>query len=142
MCVHAMAGLGVDKAPSGAFTPGQEGSARQALFNRISKSYDEVRCCMLLSDDHHRNQVHIGPSYCSQLNNQLSFGQHWVWKRMAVKWSGAKPGQQVLDVCCGSGDLSFLLAKAVGLRGQVSKSCHYLLHCSPRLARVSCVLAS
>lgn len=74
--------------------PGQESEKRQVLFNNIAPIYDE-------------------------LNNKLSFGQHWVWKRMAVKWSGARPGQRVLDVCCGSGDLSFLLAQAVGPQGQV-----------------------
>jgi demethylmenaquinone methyltransferase/2-methoxy-6-polyprenyl-1,4-benzoquinol methylase len=57
-----------------------------------------------------------------QLNNTLSFGQHWVWKKMAVKWSGAKTGQRVLDLCCGSGDLALLLAAAVGPKGQVSVS--------------------
>lgn len=54
-----------------------------------------------------------------QLNSQLSLGQHWIWKRMAVKWAAAGPGDRVLDVCCGTGDLSYLLAKAVGLNGQV-----------------------
>jgi demethylphylloquinol methyltransferase len=38
---------------------------------------------------------------------------------MAVSWSGAKPGDLVLDVCCGSGDLTQLLARAVGDRGTV-----------------------
>lgn len=38
---------------------------------------------------------------------------------MTVKWSGAKAGHRVLDVCCGSGDLAFELAQAVGPSGQV-----------------------
>ena len=38
---------------------------------------------------------------------------------MAVKWCGASTGQYVLDVCCGSGDLAFRLAEAVGPAGQV-----------------------
>ncbi len=53
-----------------------------------------------------------------RLNDLLSLGQHRVWKRMAVKWSGAAAGNTVLDVCCGSGDLAFLLAEAVGPSGQ------------------------
>ena len=57
----------------------------------------------------------------SQLNNTLSLGQHRVWKRMAVKWSGAKAGDAALDICCGSGDLAFLLSEAVGPSGQVLK---------------------
>jgi len=78
----------------GAFTPGQEAEARRGIFNRISTKYDD-------------------------LNNLLSFGQHWVWKRMAVQWSRARAGQRALDVCCGSGDLAFMLAQAVGPTGSV-----------------------
>jgi tRNA A58 N-methylase Trm61 len=55
-----------------------------------------------------------------QLNDRLSLGQHRVWKRMAVKWCGAAPGQRALDVCCGSGDLALLLAAAVGKGGSVT----------------------
>jgi len=55
----------------------------------------------------------------SQLNDVLSLGLHRVWKRAAVKWSGAVRGHTALDVCCGSGDLAFLLAEAVGADGQV-----------------------
>jgi hypothetical protein len=39
---------------------------------------------------------------------------------MAVKWTEAKAGDAALDVCCGSGDLAFLLAAAVGRSGTVS----------------------
>ncbi|KAI8464320.1 MAG: ubiE/COQ5 methyltransferase family-domain-containing protein [Monoraphidium minutum] len=80
--------------PRGAFEPGQESAARQQLFNRIAPVYDE-------------------------LNERLSFGQHRVWKRMAVRWARAAPGGTALDVCCGSGDLAFELAAAVGPAGQV-----------------------
>lgn len=38
---------------------------------------------------------------------------------MAVKWTEAKAGDAVLDVCCGSGDLAFLLAAAAGPSGKV-----------------------
>lgn len=54
-----------------------------------------------------------------QLNDLLSLGLHRVWKRAAVKWSGAAPGHAALDVCCGSGDLAFRLAAAVGKEGRV-----------------------
>ena len=53
-----------------------------------------------------------------QMNDVLSLGQHRVWKRMAVKWSRARAGQRALDVCCGSGDIAFLLAQAVGPSGE------------------------
>lgn len=38
---------------------------------------------------------------------------------MAVSWSGAKAGDTVLDLCCGSGDLAFLLSDKVGSNGKV-----------------------
>ncbi|MEM7595468.1 MAG: bifunctional demethylmenaquinone methyltransferase/2-methoxy-6-polyprenyl-1,4-benzoquinol methylase UbiE [Cyanobacteria bacterium P01_A01_bin.83] len=61
----------------------------------------------------------IAPIY-DRLNDRLSFGQHKIWKLMAVKWSEAKPGDHALDVCCGSGDLALLLAKRVGKVGKVT----------------------
>jgi demethylphylloquinol methyltransferase len=61
----------------------------------------------------------IAPVY-DRLNDRLSFGQHRIWKLMAVKWSEAKLGDRALDVCCGSGDLALLLAKQVGASGQVT----------------------
>lgn len=60
----------------------------------------------------------IAPVY-DQLNDGLSLGQHRVWKKMAVGWSGAKLGDTALDLCCGSGDLALLLAQQVGASGQV-----------------------
>ncbi|GKV14546.1 hypothetical protein SLEP1_g25403 [Rubroshorea leprosula] len=68
---------------------------RQALFSRIAPVYDN-------------------------LNDLLSLGQHRIWKRMAVSWSGAKKGDSVLDLCCGSGDLAFLLSEKVGTNGKVT----------------------
>lgn len=60
----------------------------------------------------------IAPVY-DQLNDWLSLGQHHVWKEMTAKWSAAKPGDTSVDLCCGSGDLSFRLARRVGRNGQV-----------------------
>lgn len=36
-----------------------------------------------------------------------------------MSWSGAKRGDRVLDLCCGSGDLAFLLSQRVGDEGEV-----------------------
>lgn len=60
----------------------------------------------------------IAPVY-DQLNDWLSLGQHRIWKEMAVKWSEAQLGDTCLDLCCGSGDLCFRLARRVGGIGQV-----------------------
>lgn len=55
----------------------------------------------------------IAPAY--DLNNSLhSFGRDKAWRRRAVKLSGMKSGEEVLDVACGTGPLSeaFLAAGA------------------------------
>jgi ubiquinone/menaquinone biosynthesis methyltransferase len=61
---------------------------------------------------------HIAPVY-DDLNERLSLGLHRVWKRMAVRWSGAQRGDVCLDLCCGSGDLALMLARQVGPEGSV-----------------------
>ena len=48
------------------------------------------------------------------MNDVMSAGLHRSWKRFAVSVSGVKPGDKVLDIAGGSGDLSTLFAKAVG----------------------------
>lgn len=68
---------------------------RQELFGRIAPVYDN-------------------------LNDLLSLGQHRIWKRMTVSWTGAKMGDCALDLCCGSGDLAFLLSEKVGSNGKVT----------------------
>jgi len=60
----------------------------------------------------------IAPVY-DDLNDQMSFGLHRVWKKMAVDWVQSTPGDRVLDLCCGTGDLAFLLARRVGSSGKV-----------------------
>ncbi len=53
------------------------------------------------------------------MNDLMSFGVHRLWKRFAVSQSGLRPGDQVLDVAGGSGDLSRRFAKQVGCSGKV-----------------------
>jgi len=60
----------------------------------------------------------IAPSY--DLNNRLhSMGRDQAWRRAAVKIADVKPGDVVLDVACGTGDLSmaFAEAKPAAVRG-------------------------
>ena len=54
----------------------------------------------------------IAPRY-DQLNDLLSLGLHRLWKRQALAWLRPKPGQQLLDLCCGTGDLALILATKV-----------------------------
>jgi ubiquinone/menaquinone biosynthesis methyltransferase len=60
----------------------------------------------------------IAPSY-DRLNDLLSLGLHRLWKRQAVAWLQPRPGQRLLDLCCGTGDLALLLAQQVRPGGLV-----------------------
>ena len=53
------------------------------------------------------------------MNDVMSAGLHRVWKHYTVNTAGIRPGQRVLDIAGGSGDLSRLFAKKVGSSGQV-----------------------
>jgi demethylmenaquinone methyltransferase/2-methoxy-6-polyprenyl-1,4-benzoquinol methylase len=66
----------------------------RAMFASIARRYD------------HGNQV-------------LSLGLHHRWRKAAVRLSGAKPGDRVLDCATGTGDLAFEFQRAVGRLGQV-----------------------
>lgn len=68
------------------YDPGQQRAEKvQALFAAIARRYD-------------------------RLNDLQSFGLHRCWKRRMVRLSAAGPGTRALDVCCGTGDIAFLLA--------------------------------
>ncbi len=73
--------------------PGDPASVRQ-LFEQIAPSYD-------------------------RLNDTLSLGLHRLWKRQALAYLAPRPGQRLLDLCCGTGDLALLLAAKVRPGGEV-----------------------
>ena len=53
------------------------------------------------------------------MNDLMSFGIHRLWKRFAINMAALKPGQQVLDLAGGTGDLTRLMAPAVGPSGHI-----------------------
>lgn len=53
----------------------------------------------------------IAPHY-DFINDLQSLGLHRRWKRRLVRLARLQPGEQALDVCCGTGDLAFALAQA------------------------------
>ena len=65
------------------------------LFNRISYNYDF-------------------------LNNLLSFGLHRFWKIKLVELLKPIDGENWADLCCGTGDLAFLIFKKVKPNGTVT----------------------
>lgn len=53
------------------------------------------------------------------MNDLMSMGVHRIWKRFAIDLAGVRPGERVLDVAGGTGDLTREFAKAAGAKGQV-----------------------
>ncbi len=53
------------------------------------------------------------------MNDLMSFGIHRLWKRFAMGLLNVRPGQSILDLAGGTGDLARLLAPAVGSGGKV-----------------------
>lgn len=53
------------------------------------------------------------------MNDLMSLGVHRLWKRFAVESSRVRPGDVVLDLAGGSGDLTRLLLPKVGKKGHV-----------------------
>jgi demethylmenaquinone methyltransferase / 2-methoxy-6-polyprenyl-1,4-benzoquinol methylase len=69
------------------YAPGEQRAAKvNDLFARIARRYDF-------------------------LNDLQSFGLHRSWKRRVVKLASVHAGERALDLCCGTGDLSFALAQ-------------------------------
>ena len=64
------------------------------IFNNISTDYDKM-------------------------NAIISFKQHDIWRDKTMKKMGNLSGMTVLDLCCGTGDWTFDLSKAVGKSGKV-----------------------
>lgn len=69
------------------YAPGEQRAAKvNDLFARIARRYD-------------------------LLNDLQSFGLHRIWKRRVADLANAGPGSRALDLCCGTGDISFALAQ-------------------------------
>ncbi len=60
----------------------------------------------------------VAPSY-DVMNDLMSAGMHRLWKRFTVDLANVQPGERVLDVASGSGDLAAAFAELVGASGQV-----------------------
>lgn len=53
------------------------------------------------------------------MNDVMSLGIHRLWKKHTIDLSGIRPGNKVLDLAGGTGDLTKAFAKKVGQTGQV-----------------------
>lgn len=72
-----------------------QGNTIQKMFDSIAKRYDS-------------------------LNSLLSWGLDARWRKALVKGLGDIRGKQGIDICCGTGKLTSLLAKAVGETGSMT----------------------
>ncbi len=66
----------------------------QAMFNRIARPYD-------------------------LMNRAMTVGLDRKWRALAADTTGVGAGASVVDVCCGTADLSLELARRVGPSGEV-----------------------
>jgi len=53
------------------------------------------------------------------MNDLMSLGMHRAWKAYAIKLSGVRPGQHILDVAGGSGDMTARFVHRLQGQGQV-----------------------
>jgi len=53
------------------------------------------------------------------MNDLMSGGVHRLWKRYTIELSAARPGQTILDIAGGTGDLAARFSRLVGPEGQV-----------------------
>jgi demethylmenaquinone methyltransferase/2-methoxy-6-polyprenyl-1,4-benzoquinol methylase len=53
------------------------------------------------------------------MNTLLSFGIHYIWKKIAVKQIRLHSAERVIDICGGTGDLAVLAARTTGSAGRV-----------------------
>jgi demethylmenaquinone methyltransferase / 2-methoxy-6-polyprenyl-1,4-benzoquinol methylase len=72
-----------------------------------------------LSEEVERMFTGIARRY-DRANDVLSFGVHRRWRKTAVRLSGAKPGDDILDLATGTGDLAFAFRRKVGTSGVVA----------------------
>ncbi|MBK1671768.1 bifunctional demethylmenaquinone methyltransferase/2-methoxy-6-polyprenyl-1,4-benzoquinol methylase [Ectothiorhodospira shaposhnikovii] len=53
------------------------------------------------------------------MNDLMSMGIHRIWKRFTIEVAAARPGQKILDLAGGTGDLTSRFSRIVGPTGRV-----------------------
>ena len=59
----------------------------------------------------------VAPKY-DLMNDMMSLGIHRLWKDAMMDWLAPRPGQHLLDVAGGTGDLAFRFPLARGARAR------------------------
>ena len=66
------------------------------------------------------------------MNDLMSGGIHRLWKRFTIELSAARPGQTVLDIAGGTGDLAARFSRLVGPEGKGDPRRHQCCHAGGR----------
>ena len=74
--------------------PAEKAARVRSVFDRVARRYD-------------------------LMNDLMSLGLHRVWKAIAIAIARPRPGERMLDVAAGSGDLALALSKRVSPSGEV-----------------------
>lgn len=86
---------------------------------KVSKEAVEVNSQVKEKSEYvHEMFSDIAPKY-DFFNDVISFGMHRNWKNFVVEKANLKEGDTALDLCTGTGDIAFKLAKKVGQTGKV-----------------------
>jgi demethylmenaquinone methyltransferase/2-methoxy-6-polyprenyl-1,4-benzoquinol methylase len=56
-------------------------------------------------------------AFCFILNG--GFGGERRWRQLIVEWIDPRPGERIIDICCGTGTLSIMLGKKIAGTGEV-----------------------
>jgi len=65
------------------------------------------------------NVFHSVASKYDLMNDIMSLGLHRIWKRFTIAESAVCPGQCILDIAGGTGDLAYAFSKKVGMTGHI-----------------------
>ncbi|TWX58482.1 bifunctional demethylmenaquinone methyltransferase/2-methoxy-6-polyprenyl-1,4-benzoquinol methylase UbiE [Colwellia hornerae] len=95
----------------------QENSSSSASDNTTHFGYQTVD-----KNDKESKVASVFHSVAAQydvMNDLMSFGIHRLWKRFTIDASGVRPGNKVLDLAGGTGDLTAKFSQLVGREGKV-----------------------
>lgn len=78
---------------------------------------------MALTNHHSENEVNrlfsrVAPRY-DRMNNLISLGTQQRWRKQLFRQLPIHQGDDCLDLCCGTGDLTLSLAQRTGISGRV-----------------------
>ena len=75
---------------------------------------------MIYKNSKYINNIFNNVSYKYDFfNNLFSLGLHFLWKRKLISLLKPKNGEEWADLCCGTGDMTFLLNALVAPSGRV-----------------------